>query len=73
MNATKLIGALLIVAGVLGLAFGGFSFTKQTHQAQIGPIAITSSERENVNIPLWASVIVIAAGAGILISSSRNN
>ena len=71
MNATKIIGALLIVAGVLGLSFGGFSFTKETHQAKIGPIELSVAEKENVNIPLWASIIAIAAGAGLILVGSK--
>jgi hypothetical protein len=72
MNATKIIGALLIIGGVLGLTFGGFSFTKETHQAKLGPIELSVTEKETVNIPLWASVISIAAGAGLLLFGSKN-
>lgn len=71
MNPTKIIGALLIVAGVLGLSFGGFSFTKETHQAKIGPIEFSVAEKESVNIPLWASIIAIAAGAGLILVGSK--
>jgi drug/metabolite transporter (DMT)-like permease len=66
MNATKIIGILLIVGGVLGLVFGGFSFTKQTTKAELGPISLSVQEKQNVNIPLWASIIAIAAGAAVL-------
>ena len=68
---TKIIGIILIVAGVLGLVFGGFSFTKETHKASLGPIALSVQEKENVNIPLWASVIAIAAGAVVLVAGAR--
>lgn len=73
MNITKIIGALLIAGGVLGLTFGGFSFTKETHQAKLGPLELSVSEKENVNIPLWASVIAIAAGAGLLLAGAKKN
>lgn len=73
MNATKIIGILLIVAGVAGLAFGGFSFTKETHKASLGPIALSVQEKETVNIPLWASIIAIAAGAAVLVAGSRKS
>lgn len=72
MNAAKIIGALLIAGGVLGLTFGGFSFTKETHQAKLGPIELSMSEKQTVNIPLWASVIAIAAGAGLLLVGAKN-
>jgi hypothetical protein len=68
---TKIIGIILIVAGVLGLVYGGFSFTKETHKASLGPIALSVQEKENVNIPLWASVIAIAAGAVVLVAGAR--
>ncbi|PWF49351.1 hypothetical protein [Massilia glaciei] len=71
MNPVKIIGALLIVAGVLGLAFGGFSFTKETHKANIGPINLSVEEKESVNIPLWASIAAIAAGAGVLLIGAK--
>lgn len=71
MNASKLIGIILIVAGVAGLAFGGFSFTKETHKASLGPIALSVQEKETVNIPLWASIVAIAAGAAVLVAGAR--
>ena len=71
MNATKIIGAVLIVGGILGLVYGGFSFTKETHQAKLGPIELSVTEKETVNVPLWASIISIAAGAGLLLAGSK--
>ena len=71
MNPVKIIGALLIVGGILGLVFGGFSFTKETHKASLGPIALSVEEKETVNIPLWASIIAIAAGAAVLVAGGR--
>ena len=73
MNTAKIIGILLIVGGVLGLAFGGFSFTKETHKASLGPIALSVEEKETVNIPLWASIIAIAAGAAVLVAGGRKS
>jgi hypothetical protein len=67
----KIIGALLIVGGVLGLVFGGFSFTKETHKANLGPIALSVEEKESVNIPQWASIIAIVAGAAALVVGAR--
>jgi len=71
MNPAKIIGILLIVGGVLGLTLGGFSFTKETHQASLGPINLSVQEKETVNIPLWASIAAIVAGAGVLVMGSR--
>jgi drug/metabolite transporter (DMT)-like permease len=71
MNTTKIVGIVLIVGGVLGLVFGGFSFTKQTTKAELGPISLSVQEKQNVNIPLWASLIAIAAGAAVLVVGSK--
>ena len=73
MNTTNIIGIVLIVGGLLGLAFGGFSFTKETHKASLGPISLTVAEKETVNIPLWASIVAIAAGAAVLAAGSRKS
>ncbi|WP_377704430.1 hypothetical protein [Pseudoduganella sp. UC29_71] len=71
MNTIKLIGAILIVCGIAGIAFGSISFTKETHKASLGPIALAVQEKETVNIPLWASIAAIAAGAAVLAAGSR--
>ncbi|MES2018471.1 MAG: hypothetical protein V4484_18435 [Pseudomonadota bacterium] len=73
MNTTKIIGIVLIVGGVLGLVFGGFSFTKQTTKAELGPISLSVQEKQNVNIPLWASLIAIAAGAAVLVAGAKKS
>ena len=71
MNAVKIVGVLLIAAGAAALVYGGFSFTKETHQAKLGPIEFSVQERENVNIPAWAGVAAIVAGAGLLLVGGR--
>lgn len=70
MNPLKLIAIALIVGGILGLAYGGFSYTKETHSAEIGPINLEVREREHVNIPLWAGIGAIVAGA-LLLANGR--
>ncbi len=66
MNAIKLGAIVLIVAGVLGLAYGGFSYTRNTEQAKIGPFAITVQDRQRFNVPVWAGVAAILVGVGLL-------
>jgi len=61
----------LIVAGALGLAYGGFSYTKDTHQAKIGPIELSVSEKQTVNVPIWAGVAAIVAGGALLLFGSK--
>ena len=68
MNSVKMFAIVLMVAGALGLAYGGFTYTKQTHQAKIGPIELSVADKETVNIPIWISIAAIATGAMLLIA-----
>lgn len=67
MNAVKGIAFVLIVAGVLSLAYGGFSYTKETHEAKLGPIEFSVKDRERVNIPVWMGVGAILVGGALLV------
>jgi uncharacterized membrane protein len=67
MNAAKMVGVVLIVAGILGLAYGSFSYTKETHEAKIGPLELRVQDKETVNIPVWAGVGAIVIGAVLLL------
>jgi multidrug transporter EmrE-like cation transporter len=67
MTPLKIVAVVLIVAGVLALTFGGFSFTKETQKAEFGPLKLTVQEKQNVNIPLWAGVGAIIAGVVLLV------
>jgi len=71
MNATRIIGIVLIVAGIAALALGGFSFTKETHQAKIGPIELSVTEKQTVNVPTWAGVAAIVVGGALLVLGGR--
>jgi hypothetical protein len=71
MNPTKIIGIILIVLGVAGLAMGGFTYTKDTHEAKIGPIQLSVKEKETVNVPLWAGIGAIALGVVLLVVPGR--
>jgi multidrug transporter EmrE-like cation transporter len=71
MNALKLTAIVLIVAGVLGLAYGSFSYTKQTHEMKMGPIEMSVKERETINVPAWAGIGAIAIGATLLVLGGR--
>ncbi len=73
MNPIKLVGALLIAAGVLGLLYGGFSFTKDTHDLKVGPIELSVKEKQTVNVPMWAGVAAIVAGAGLLLFGGKKS
>ena len=66
MNAVRMLAIVLIVAGVLGLVYGGFTYTKETHEAKLGPIELSIKDKETGNIPMWAGVGAIVAGAILL-------
>jgi hypothetical protein len=71
MNSIKIAAIALIVAGVLGLGYGGFSYTKQTHDIKMGPIEMSVKEKETVNVPVWAGAGAIALGAALLLLGGR--
>ncbi len=71
MNALKVVALALIAAGVLGLIYGGFTYTKNTREAKIGPLEMTMSQNETVNVPVWLGVGAIVVGAGLLLAASR--
>jgi hypothetical protein len=62
---------VLIVAGVLGLVYGSFSYTKETHETKIGPIELSVKEKETVNIPVWAGIGAIVVGGLLLVLGSK--
>ena len=66
MNSIKMLAIVLIVCGGLALAYGGFTYTKDTHQAKLGPIELSVKETQTVNIPIWAGLGLIVAGVGLL-------
>jgi hypothetical protein len=71
MRPIKIVAVLLIVLGALGLAYGSFSFTKDSHDAKVGPIELSIKEKETVNVPKWAGVAAIAVGSVLLLMRTR--
>lgn len=71
MSAKKILGIILLAAGILALAYGGFTYTKDTHDAQIGPIELSVAEKERVDIPIWAGAVAVVAGAALLLVGKR--
>jgi hypothetical protein len=67
MKGTKLLGAVLLAFGILALAYGGFTYTKKTDEVNLGPIHVEVQDKERVNIPLWAGIVVAIVG-GILLA-----
>jgi hypothetical protein len=71
MNALKILGIVLIAAGVLGLVYRGFTYTKETHEAKLGPLELQLKEKETVNVPVWAGAGAIVIGAVLLLVPAR--
>lgn len=71
MNSIKLVAIALIVAGVLGLAYGGFSYTKDTTVVKLGPIEVSAKEKQIVNVPLWAGIGAIVVGGLLLVMGGK--
>ena len=71
MNAAKIAAIVLIAAGVLGLVYGGFSYTKETHDVKLGPIEFSVKEKQKVNIPVWGGVGAIVIGGALLILAGK--
>ena len=71
MSTNKIVALVLIIAGALGLAYGKFSYTKETHDAKVGPVEFSVKDKETVNVPVWAGVGAIVIGAGLLLAGGR--
>jgi len=73
MNTNQIIAIVLIVAGILGLAYGGFSYDKETTGAKIGPIELKVTEKKTINVPMWAGIGAIVAGGLLLVVGGRKS
>lgn len=71
MTGMRILGVILLILGLAGFFTGGFSFTKETTQARIGPLELSVKETESVNVPQWLSIGAIAVGALVLVLSMR--
>jgi uncharacterized membrane protein YidH (DUF202 family) len=71
MNGIRIVAIALIVAGVLGLGYGSFSYTKETHDIKLGSVELSVKDKETVNIPVWAGVVAIVVGAVLLVLGNR--
>ena len=67
MSALKIVAILLIAAGTIGLIYGGITYTNTTHDAKLGPIEVSITDKETVNIPVWAGVGAIVVGGALLL------
>ncbi len=71
MNLLRIVAVLLIVAGIAGLVYGRFTYTKESHDAKVGPLELSIKDKETVSIPTWAGVGAIAVGAALLVVRTK--
>jgi TRAP-type C4-dicarboxylate transport system permease small subunit len=71
MNTVRIVALALVIGGILGLVYGSFSYTKENHEAKIGPIELNVKEKQTVNIPMWAGIGAIVIG-GVLLVGKRD-
>ena len=71
MSAVKIMASVLIVAGIVGLLYGKFSYTKETHDIKLGPLEMSVAEKQTVNVPAWAGMGAIVGGSALLLYASR--
>ncbi|MEN9354395.1 MAG: putative rane protein [Fibrobacterota bacterium] len=72
MNMARIFAVILIIGGVIGLTYGSFSYTKETHTADLGSIELSMKDRRTVNVPIWAGVAAIAIGSAFLLYGWRS-
>lgn len=71
MGTQQIAAIVLIVLGALGLGYGGFNYTKDTHTADIGSLHLSVDEKEYVNIPVWAGIAAIVVGGLLLVGGKK--
>jgi len=71
VSALKIVALVLIAAGIIGLVYGGITYTKTTHDAKVGPFEFSIKDKETVNIPVWAGVGAIVAGGVLLVARRK--
>lgn len=72
MNRIKLLAIVLIAAGILGLMYEKFTYTKESHDLKIGSLEVSVKDKETVNVPQWLGVGAIVVGAVLLVARQRS-
>jgi TRAP-type C4-dicarboxylate transport system permease small subunit len=71
VSVLKIVAVLLIAAGIIGLVYGGITYTKTTHDAKVGPFEMSMKDKETVKVPVWAGVGAIVVGAALLLVRTK--
>lgn len=73
MGSLKIGGVILIIAGILGLIYGSFTYPTDKHEGKLGPIEVTIKDNKTVNIPIWAGVVAIVLGGVLMFVGNRKS
>ncbi|MDM0071269.1 hypothetical protein [Variovorax sp. J31P207] len=71
MNPLRILGLVLIFAGLLALALGHVSVTRSTHQIKIGPVELAVKEKQDIELPVWAGIGAIVVGGVLVVLGGR--
>ena len=71
MSTVKIAAIILVVAGLLSLGYGGFSYTKNTQNIKLGSMELSVKENQTVNVPVWAGVAAVGLGVGLLVVEGK--
>jgi hypothetical protein len=70
MKAKQLAAIVLIALGTVGLLYRGFNYRRESHEADLGPLKVSITQKDRIDVPAWAGVVLIAAGVVILVLKS---
>ena len=69
---TKTFGAILIVLGILMLAWGGITYTQREKVIDLGPIEATREKKKHIPLSPVAGIAAVAAGVGLVVTSKKD-
>ncbi|HEX2593299.1 MAG TPA: hypothetical protein VHL34_17485 [Rhizomicrobium sp.] len=72
MRGLTLLGAVLVVVGMLALVLGNISYTETKPVLKAGPLQVNAEEEHHVSIPTIAGVVVLLAGVGLVFAGRRS-
>jgi hypothetical protein len=71
MGTGRIVALVIVIAGVLALVYGGFSYTTKDTAAKIGPLELKVDKENQVNVPVWAGVAAIVIGGLLFVGAGR--
>ena len=72
MKPMTILAIVLIAAGILALAYGGFTYTSESHDLKLGSLELSVKDKETVNIPVWVGTGAIVVGAVLFFARQKS-